>query len=72
MDKKDEKIISCLKEHGRWSIQKIAKQTLIPITTVHHRLRKLEREGIIKRYTVALDYKKIGLPIAAYVLIVKK
>ncbi len=70
MDDKDKKIIICLQEHGRWSVQKIAKETRIPITTVYHRMKNLEKEGIIKKYMIEMDYKKVGLPLAAYVLVV--
>ena len=69
MDDKDRKIIKCLQKHGRWSVQKIAKETRIPITTVYHRMKNMEKEGVIKGYTLQLDYKKIGLALAAYVLI---
>ncbi len=70
MDDIDKKIIDVLKDNARWSTQKIAKKTGIPITTVHYRIKKLEGEGIIKKYTVGLDYKKMGVPICAFVLIV--
>lgn len=69
MDNKDRKIIECLREHGRWSVEKIAKQTRIPITTVYHRMKRLEKEGVIQRYSVEVDYTKIGMPLAAYVLV---
>lgn len=69
MDEKDKKIIAILKENSKLSTQQISKKTSIPITTVHNRIKKLEKEGIIKNYTVILDNKKIGRPIAAYILI---
>ena len=69
MDDKDKKILDVLKENSKLSTQQISKKISIPITTVHHRMKKLEEEGIIKKYTVVLDYKKIGKPISAYVLI---
>ena len=34
---------------------------------MHNRIKKLQKEGIIKRYTVELDNKKIGKNIAAYI-----
>ena len=43
--------------------------TTIPITTIHNRIKKLEKEGIITGYTLKLDYKKIGRPIKAYMLL---
>ena len=69
MDKKDEAILSSLKENGRLSTQSISKKTKIPITTVHHRIKKLEELGIIQGYTVVVDHKKIGKPISAYIQI---
>jgi len=69
LDKKDSIIIEVLKQNSSLSTQKIAKKTGIPITTVHNRIKKLEKGGVIKGYTVVLDNKKIGKPIAAYILI---
>lgn len=69
LDKKDFAIVSVLKENSKLSTQQIAKRTRIPITTVHNHIKKLEKQGVIKGYTVILDNKKIGKPLAAYILI---
>ena len=69
MDKKDAKILKVLKENAKLSTQQISKKTLIPITTVHHRIKKMEKEGVINGYTTIVDNKKIGKNIAAYVLV---
>jgi len=69
MDKKDEEILNVLKEHARLQTKSIAKKTKLPITTVHNRIKKLEKEGIITGYSAKLDYKKIGFPISAFILI---
>ena len=68
MDEKDLKIIELLKENCKLSTYKISKKTAIPITTVHHRIKKLEKEGVIQGYSVVLDKKKMGKLITAYVL----
>ena len=70
MDEKDEKVLKLLRENSKLTTHKISKRLLIPITTVHNRIKKLEKEGIIKRYTVELDNKKLGKNIAAYIHIV--
>ena len=70
MDYKDERILDILKENSKLSTQQISKKASIPITTVHHRIKKLEKQGIIKKYTVVLDPKKIGKAISAYILII--
>lgn len=69
MDGKDTAILSVLKENAKLSTQQVAKQTRIPITTVHNRIKKLKKDGVIKGYTVVLDNKKVGKPLAAFILI---
>lgn len=68
MDEKDQKILKILEGNSRLSIQAIAKKTLIPITTVYNRLKKLESTGVIKRYTIEYDNKKLGKTTCAYVM----
>ena len=70
MDEKDEKILKLLRENSKLTAQQISKKVLMPITTVHNRIKKLEKEGIIKKYTLEVDNKKIGRAIAAYVQII--
>ena len=69
LDEKDLKILDIIKDNSKLSTQQISRKTGIPITTVHNRLKKLEKEGVIEKYTVALNYKKLGLHIQAYILI---
>jgi len=68
LDDKDLKIIELLKEHSDYSSRQIAKKLLIPVTTAHHRVRRLKQEGIIKKFTVELDNKKLGKVIAGYIM----
>jgi len=68
IDEKELRIIDILKENARLSTHKISKKTGIPVTTVYNRIKKLNKEGIIKGYTITLDHKKLGFPITAYVL----
>ncbi|PIZ52419.1 hypothetical protein COY27_00285 [Candidatus Woesearchaeota archaeon CG_4_10_14_0_2_um_filter_33_13] len=69
IDEKDQKIIEILKEHGDFTTRQIAKKTLLPVTTIHNRIRKLKQEGIIKRFTIDLDYKKLGKDFSAIILV---
>jgi len=69
LDEKDSAIIAILKENAKLSTQQIARRTRIPITTIHNRIKKLEKHGVIKGYTVVLDNKKIGKPLAAFILV---
>src|SRR3989338_11007966 len=69
MDAKDDRIIAALKENSRLSSQEISRKTVIPITTVHNRLKKLVKEGVIKKFTMELDQKKLGKAVAAFILV---
>ena len=69
MDEIDEKILNLLVENSKQTTSRISKKTAIPITTVHNRIKKLEKEGIIKSYTLNIDHNKIGKPLTAYILI---
>lgn len=69
VDEKDLEILKLLKDNSRLSSKQISKKTRIPLTTIHNRIKKLEKYGIIKNFTLNIDYKKIGQPILAYILI---
>ncbi len=69
IDGKDRAILAELRRDGGLSEQKLAKKTGIPMTTVHNRLVRLKRDGILTQYTVRLDFAKLGQPITAYVLV---
>lgn len=69
MDEKDEAILEELARDGRQSTALIARKTRIPRVTVHDRLIKLRKSGVIKKFTVSLDYAKLGLPTTAFVFV---
>ena len=69
LDEKDLRVLDELKENAKRTTSQISKRVNLPITTVHNRIKKLEKLGIIKRYTVELDYKKLDKPMTAYVMV---
>jgi Lrp/AsnC family leucine-responsive transcriptional regulator len=69
LDEKDFAIIDELKKNSKLSEQKIARKTGIPMTTVHNRIKKLRASDIIEAFTIRLNYKRMNLPIVAYVLV---
>jgi len=70
VDNKDLLILHALKENAKASVVQISKNTGLPATTIHNRIKKLEKNGIIKGYTIRIDHKKAGKEISAIVLIV--
>ena len=69
IDEKDRKILEILKENSNLSSHKISKKTRIPVTTVNNRIKKLQKEGVIKKYTIQVDEKKMGITLMAYVFV---
>ena len=69
MDARDKEILSELMIDGKAKIRKLSRKLGLPMSTVHHRILKMEKEGMIRRFAAIPDYKKIGLPICAYVFV---
>jgi len=69
IDKKDEMIITELKKNARSSTKNIAKNTNIPRVTVHDRIKKMIKQGIIKSFNVSINYKKIGYTTEVFIFI---
>ena len=69
IDKMDLKLIEYLRENGRDKISSISSKLDMPRATIFDRMKRLRSEGIIKNYTVNLDYEKIGFNVMAYILI---
>jgi len=57
---KDEAILFELLQDSRQSTSKIAKAVKLPQQTVSYRINKLEKEKVIKKYTINVDYQKLG------------
>ncbi|MBW2963913.1 Lrp/AsnC family transcriptional regulator, partial [Candidatus Woesearchaeota archaeon] len=68
LDKKDLRILDELKADAKLTTGQIAKKLNIPVTTVHNRIKKLEKLGVVEGYTAKVDYKKLGKPITAYIM----
>ena len=67
MDRKDREIAKLLVDEGRAKLQKIARKTGLPVTTVFNRLKKLESEGRLE-IKAKPSLKKLGYGISFYIL----
>ena len=63
----DMKIIKALQTDARKPIVKLAREVEANEATVRRRIGKLLKEGIIERFTVVLDYHKLGRVIKAFI-----
>ena len=65
MDSMDRSILKCLSENSRQSATEISQTVHLSVAAVIERIRKLERNGIIRQYTVVADQHKIGNDVTA-------
>jgi Lrp/AsnC family transcriptional regulator, leucine-responsive regulatory protein len=63
------RIISLLAYDGRMSFTELARRTGLSVSAAQQRVRRLERRGVIKRYTALIDPDDAGLPLTAFVSI---
>ncbi|HID16837.1 TPA: Lrp/AsnC family transcriptional regulator [Candidatus Bathyarchaeota archaeon] len=66
-DALDMKIIRALQADARKPFLRIAEEIGVNEATVRKRVQKLLREGIIQKFTVVLDYHKLGRAIKAFI-----
>ena len=66
VDKLDHKIISLLQSDGRLSYTRIGNQLNKTSPKIFYRINRMIKQGIIKRFTTAFDYAKLGYHIEAY------
>jgi DNA-binding Lrp family transcriptional regulator len=60
LDDTNFRIIQCIREYGPRNLQRIARAAKIPYPTVHARVSKLEKAGILRTWASPV-YSKIGL-----------
>jgi len=66
MDDIDKKILTLLQENDRISYAKIAELLGMAASSIHYRVRKMEKEGIIKKFSAIIDSAKVGYPTTAW------
>ena len=67
IDALDMKIIRALQADARKPIVHIAEEVDANEATVRRRIDKLLKDGIVERFTVVLDYHKLGRVIKAFI-----
>lgn len=69
MDSKDYEVIEALRSDSRKSFAKLADELGMPRATLQDRVRKLMRDGVIRRFTIVPDFTKLGKQITAFVMV---
>ena len=72
LDKNDEKILKNLLVDARLSARQLGLKLGLSTVTILSRIKKLEKEKIIKGYTALIDHEKLGYTLTAIIEIIAK
>jgi len=72
LDKTDEKILKHLLVDAGQSARQLALKLGMSTVTILSRMKKLEKEKIIRGYTTIIDHEKIGYSLTAIIEIIAK
>lgn len=67
VDFTDLEILSELVENSKTPLAKIGKKLNVHPNVIAYRIKKMKKQGIIKEYTVELDFEKLGLNEQVYI-----
>lgn len=67
IDETDRKIVSLVQGNARLSNAEIAQCVGLTASSVHERVKKLEKKGILTGYAARVDAEKLGKPLLAFV-----
>ena len=69
IDRVDEKILHHLMVDARMSVAELARAVGMSSPSVSERIKRLEEKGVITGYTIRINPKAVGLPVAAWLRI---
>lgn len=67
LDKIDTQILAILQKNSNRTTKSIAKELEMTTSPIFERIKKLEKEGYIKKYVAILNNKKIGLKLTVFI-----
>lgn len=69
LDEKDHIILDLLKKNSRSSVREIAKATGYKPSTVHQRIQKLIKSGVIENFTLKVNNSALGKSFVVFMLV---
>lgn len=67
LDHIDTVLLAALQAEGRLRLEDLARRVELSPSSVHDRLRRLQRDGVIRKWTIAVAPEALGLTILAFV-----
>ena len=71
IDETDRKILGLLRQDARMQYAEIGKKVNLSAPAVHARVKKMEKEGVVRGYSVDVSPESLGLPMCAFIRIAK-
>lgn len=68
-DASERELLRALQSDSKRSLRELSKELGLPISTVHEKIKRLERDGFIKGYRAILDEKKLGFGVTGFILV---
>ena len=72
IDEKNLELLKELEKNCKQNLKTLSRKLGMSITTTYERIKKLEKEGIIKGYQALIEYEKIGFNLPAIIELVVK
>ncbi len=69
MDEKDKELLEEIQKNAQQTTSQLSKKLNMPITTVHHRLKKLYEEGIIRSIRAVLNPETVNKSVLSFILV---
>ncbi|NNC83644.1 MAG: winged helix-turn-helix transcriptional regulator [Flavobacteriales bacterium] len=66
IDDLDKRILSFLMADSRMAYTEIAKELLVSPGTIHVRMGKMEKAGIVEKATLKIDFHQLGYDVVAF------
>ncbi|MXV50286.1 winged helix-turn-helix transcriptional regulator [Pedobacter sp. HMF7647] len=66
LDSLDLKILCLLQEDARQTCKQIGLKVHKSISTIYERIKRMEQDGIIRRYAAILDYNRMNRKLSAF------
>jgi len=60
LDTKDYEILTLLQRNAKMTVREVAQEISLSTTPTHERIKRLERDGVIKEYTAIVDRKQVN------------
>ena len=67
MDLLDKQILELLSDDGRKSYRKISRELGVSVGTIHNRVDKLTKSGIISKFVPVINHEKLGYTLTAVI-----